>query len=1468
MSPYQNQYDKQIKFAVVMYGGGSLAIYINGVAQELLKLAQATADTGNANLIGTSQIYRKIALVLSGSLSGHEEFTKPPGEQDKAVIKELVKNLDTSKAPAVRFVIDVLTGSSAGGINAVFLSKALVNNLNIEDLKKLWLIQGDFAKLLNDKKSVSDNNLTAADKPASLLNSQRMYLELLKALDGMDEQQSNREAIVDELDLFVTFTDFVGVPLPIALSDKTVIERRHKQVFNFRYDGKGINDFEKKNNPFLAFAARSTSAFPVAFEAMKLTDIDDIIDDCLPAYQKGKSDNGEWRKFFREVKDENGKLIEWKNRPFVDGGALDNKPFGYAIDKLTQRQAVGIVERKLLYIDPSPEEFKPEKHNAGKPNALQNLLAQASGLPRYETIREDLQRILERNRLINRVNRLTAKAIEDFEIIGSKVKPPTNETGNWDDKCIDQLVELKGEGSILYYRLRVSALIDNVARLVTQYLKIEADSDYFTALRALVNVWREENFRDYSQSKDRSEKKPISNFLSNFDVEYRLRRLRFVMQKAEYLLRHKDSVTDILFSAPAKKTAATVQNSITGIASAAPADSAQEYKRGVVSETSALLFSKEKSAEANEKSAASANPIASKEDFIPVIKAFQTELNQIYQKLLGEYHLLQAVLAGEAEKFPSAQTAQAAPFCVALNKVIESIAATENPKAANDADVTQAAFKGLQQIIASAKDLAREENNINAADEAAKPFYHQQAIGNSLEKAAAELKKYLAENLFAPARSQANSLLGLPKAETIRTFGINLDLENIVRDYLRQFYEIFDSYDQISFPIFFETPVGEAVEIEVVRISSRDAHSLINEEDKNETRRKLAGNYLSAFGAFLDPRWRLNDIMWGRLDGAERLISALLPDNAHAVVRDQLIDEANKMILGEMLLAVNSTSFRGTIVNALTLASTEAISQNAVDKLVLGLTAKRIQDGLSQALTGCLEPEQICNDVKGNYEVNRLLEPKPTLDIISRTTQVGGKILESIAEQQAQAGDRLSWISRLGSIFWGLVTVAAPNSLLNLLFFHWLKILYLFEVVLIVGSTILPNPTVQQFGIIALITTIAVNLIVLTLQDSMRGSDFFRLFKTAFAVLLAVLALAGCFFFYILISGEDNLWKEINNFKANLNTYGLTVKLLPATFFGILLLSLLAWREVRNKNIKQFGWALLLLTASLFGTGLWMHLKVADLPQMPTPIMALEFVHSTTEFQNIVARTSAAVPEISARGKLKTALLIDTFLFVPLYLVSFLLLCQLLALRRQAWFNRKTFLFFLSQDSWLETIREKKTQGYGGMIPSLAKDARWFLKNSVWLAIIAAITIIGAGAADCFENFHSYQILNLSFDQLENHEYVSLFGWSLFNLVRGGAIIKFLLTFLSMVILSLIFLRSLLWSSDPENQNQISINWQNIGLSLVFGGLLALAIVGAISTIIPSLRFLLSAVLFIQILILFLISLILIRLDKKFLKDF
>ena len=56
---------------------------------------------------------------------------------------------DAEPGPGVetRFVVDILSGTSAGGINGILLAKALANGLeSIDALKDLWINEGDIAR--------------------------------------------------------------------------------------------------------------------------------------------------------------------------------------------------------------------------------------------------------------------------------------------------------------------------------------------------------------------------------------------------------------------------------------------------------------------------------------------------------------------------------------------------------------------------------------------------------------------------------------------------------------------------------------------------------------------------------------------------------------------------------------------------------------------------------------------------------------------------------------------------------------------------------------------------------------------------------------------------------------------------------------------------------------------------------------------------------------------------------------------------------------------------------------------------------------------------------------------------------------------------------------------------------------------------------------------------------------------------
>ena len=1313
---------KQIKFAVVMYGGGSLAIYINGVAQELLSLTQATAD-GAVNPLETTAIYRKIALFMANE----ELQTKcTNGSLSREEINERL-NGKLADSPSVKFVIDVLTGSSAGGINAVFLAKAMVNGAaNMDDLQRLWLEQGDFGRLLNDKKSVADNNLDAPLEPASLLNSQRMYLELLKALDGLDKKAVENAPKVEPLDLFITYTDFAGLPTNLVLADKTVLELTHKRVFNFRNEG-DTKDFEKENNPFLAFAARCTSSFPVAFEPMRLEDIDEVIECAPPGYEDGKSDNPNWLKYFGSAADENGKPVEWEKRSFVDGGCLDNKPFGYAVEKLTQRSDDGIVERKLLYIEPAPEDFQKAKRQKKKPDALENLFGQASGLPRYETIREDLRRVLDRNRLIERVARLTREVESDFEknpgwftAAPKSAGEKKDEKINWATADLNNVAQSKGAAFIPYYRLRVSATTDDIARLVTKYFKIDDDSDYFKVLRLLIRVWREANFHEYREFEDDTQ--TFNNFLYQYDVEYRLRRLRFVLQKAEFMLRGKTELIGKIknFAVTHKKTDSDYEKM-----HPAAAQMITEEK-GVLSEYAALLVALPGIDETAKKAVAANFDGA---EFVRAVSVIQNGLNRIYGQLKRDNDFMRGNLSNSnlVDEEPKDENLAAVfsglkNFRLNLHEIVKKLSTLERSKdpsaqessdkkaeKISEADQTaKLALSALGRILSTITDRRRSDAKTFDAEnvEVLNADYSEgevKSLRESLDRTAETLSKEIYNNevsFLRRASLQAKTLLGIkesqpskdrkPKTETvtaskIKTLADEATFDNssaeaqFAQNYLRNYYELFDSYDQISFPIYFESPVGEAVRVEVVRISSRDAHSLINEECPDENRRKLAGDYLMNFGAFLDARWRLNDIMWGRLDGAERLITTLLPDEKFKGLRDLLISEANQTILRKILVSRANQGLQGAVVNALTFAATESVElisgrkdgSETFNKFLADLKTTDFNPKFATALTNALNDDAVRGYFAADYEVDRNLEPHPTLQTISRATQIGGKILQDIAEKQTQAGNRLSWIARLGQVFWGLVTVAAPNSLANLLFLYWVKLLFLFEVVVIAGATLLAQPNVQQFGIVAFVITLVIYLSVTALHDEMLGSGAWkRWVRFLLGATLTIFVLGGVGLLYGLFV-DDHVWKRLTDFRAFMSYDDLVIwqKLfLLAPFLVVTLLAVL-WREIEKQNLKAVGTAIVAGFLTIIGLSAYFARLTTGSFFGKGPLIKFEFVKDGAAVNKIIADLSAT-SDLCPNGCLtgmRTALWVDTLAFVPLYLAFLLILCGLLGRRREKW---------------------------------------------------------------------------------------------------------------------------------------------------------------------------------------------------------
>jgi hypothetical protein len=416
---------------------------------------------------------------------------------------------------------------------------------------------------------------------------------------------------------------------------------------------------------------------------------------------------------------------------------------------------------------------------------------------------------------------------------------------------------------------------------------------------------------------------------------------------------------------------------------------------------------------------------------------------------------------------------------------------------------------------------------VDGAPAPAQPKLQPTALGRKFIEAGTALSELFHESVANETWSRGRSLLrpteplppASPRCQSLKFESPDI---NSIREYLWRYFSQFDDFDQISFPILFGTEVGEADIVDVLRISPEDANSLVDERaerQKANGRQKLAGTALHHFGAFLDQVWRQNDILWGRLDGAERLITAMLPDLENKKVRAQLISEAHGAILAEELTQESRAALNVLLTDALVKMSAGTTVQAAVDQVLRPLQDETRKTRLSTVIRAGLENEELLDFVKSSYQVNRDLDPKLMLSSIARSTQVIGKMFEHMADQRQLNGKRLAWIARFGQFFWGLVEVAVPGSLMNLFFRHWLAVLYAFEVIFLIGASILlgADPQITKFGWTALGLTLTLNVVVLLLGNYIRGRG--KLLRV-----VMVFVVATVLFFAVLGFGEVMGW--------------------------------------------------------------------------------------------------------------------------------------------------------------------------------------------------------------------------------------------------------------------------------------------------------------------------------------------------------
>ncbi|GAB3284685.1 patatin-like protein [Parasphingorhabdus pacifica] len=344
--------EQELRLALAMRGGASMAVWIGGAVAEIDRLRRALDDEASAEhpWAGLS------------ALAGYD---------------------------SVR--IDVLAGTSAGGLNATLLSASLVYGMPFETMRETWVSLGDLESMARPIPKFWQA------PPRSLLEGDAYFRkQLADVLRENVPADNNERKAVDRADLLLTATlldpvvekHFDGRSGPM-------LEERRTASFRFRHRGRPgqpLSDFGTGKDfddtvLQLAHAARTTSSFPFAFEPANVHSA------------PGSAPPGEPDMFgrFSEVATDSGA------KPFrvIDGGVLDNIPVTAAIEAMAASPADRPSARWLLYLNPEPEAAEEERPR-GRQFALPVASTAVQTRLSQESLLADLNALDEHNRAVAR----------------------------------------------------------------------------------------------------------------------------------------------------------------------------------------------------------------------------------------------------------------------------------------------------------------------------------------------------------------------------------------------------------------------------------------------------------------------------------------------------------------------------------------------------------------------------------------------------------------------------------------------------------------------------------------------------------------------------------------------------------------------------------------------------------------------------------------------------------------------------------------------------------------------------------------------------------------------------------------------------------------------------------------------------------------------------------------------------------
>jgi patatin-related protein len=557
--------EKELRIALVVSGGVSLAVYMYGMTKEILKLVRAS-----------SALHRIADRNVRGKASFFDHAERSDPEYDtEEVYFELLREI--GRAIDLRVVVDVIAGASAGGINGTMLARALAHDLPMGALRDLWLDNADVSVLLAREArarsfskwfikpliwAAAASGRLPGGKDAELRRNLSLFVRsrwfkppldgplmaalMYNAVAAMGPERAGASLLPSghTLDLFVTLTDYYGYRQLVQIHDPPLIhELEHLHVLRFSYrrrpSGEVASDFGLDNAPGLAFAARATSAFPGAFPPAQIAEMDTVV----------AARNAAWPKradfIHREFERHLQAGVDPVTVPFIDGAVLNNRPFQLAISAIHGRAAYRQVDRRLIFIEPHPAAPILREH-AQVPGFFSTLRGAMSDIPSSQPVTDELGWVVDFNERVRRLKAIIDSARPHVSELVTKVVTASfdsaitaQELKAWREQVNNQVARDAGFAYQAYVRLKLASVRAFGAKLIGKLRGGPAQSPLARVIAEIIDAWALAKGIVYERAESSALEFDTAtpgafpswvSYLLAFDVKYRERRLHFLIE--------------------------------------------------------------------------------------------------------------------------------------------------------------------------------------------------------------------------------------------------------------------------------------------------------------------------------------------------------------------------------------------------------------------------------------------------------------------------------------------------------------------------------------------------------------------------------------------------------------------------------------------------------------------------------------------------------------------------------------------------------------------------------------------------------------------------------------------------------------------------------------------------------------------------------------------------------------------------